>query len=126
MAYVLLIEDEPDSAEPVAIMLRKRSHRVATALNGESAFKIILSGVRPDLIILDLRMPQMDGFQFLDVLRSFITLESTPVIVISALAPLAVEELQPYNVAAMFTKGHVDFEKLAQAVDELTASQRAN
>src|ERR1700722_15233935 len=61
MAHILLIEDNAASAEPVAIFLRKRSHRVELAENGQQALYLILAGSTADVILLDLQMPVMDG-----------------------------------------------------------------
>jgi len=125
MATVLLIEDDADSAEPITILLRKRSHQVRLAANGAAALNQLLQGSMPDVVLLDLQMPVMDGITFLDNFRAFEKFKSLPVVVISALAPWAIEELRPYRVAAVLTKGLVDLRALAQSIDRLDQIRNA-
>jgi len=120
MPRVLLVDDETDSATPIELMLRKRGYEVEVASNGEAALFSILHGVTPDVIILDMQMPVMDGLQFLDNFRSFSKYAALPVVVISALLPWSAPDLAPYNVASVFTKGSVDFGVLARTIDLLT------
>lgn len=64
MAKVLIVEDEKLLNEAYELVLKKEGHAVSKAFNGEEALEVIKKSV-PDLILLDLRMPKMDGVTFL-------------------------------------------------------------
>jgi CheY-like chemotaxis protein len=64
MAKILIVEDEKLLNEAYELVLTKEGHDVAAAFNGEEALKLF-DEHQPDLILLDLRMPRMDGVEFL-------------------------------------------------------------
>jgi CheY-like chemotaxis protein len=82
MGRILVVDDDADTAEMMATFLRKAGHQVRTTPNGREALAAI-SERMPDLAVLDLRMPEMDGISFLEVLKSYLRWESLPVILIS-------------------------------------------
>jgi CheY-like chemotaxis protein len=119
MATVLLIEDHADSSALIALLLRRRSHTVHTAANGEEALKLLLDGMSPDVVLLDLQMPVMDGLSFLDNFRAFVQFQHVPAIVISASTGDARDELAAYGVTAVLTKAKVNLIALADSIDRL-------
>ncbi|GAP94501.1 response regulator [Leptolyngbya sp. NIES-2104] len=66
---ILLVEDEPDSREMMIVALEAEGAEIVAVENVTSAFTA-LSGWQPDLLISDIRMPDSDGFTFLQTLRS--------------------------------------------------------
>jgi len=88
MAAVLMIDDVPLFRDVVLHALQRAGHQVACAANGAAAFQILRTIPRPDLILLDLAMPEMNGLAFLRQLRADNDkpLARTPVIVVSALS----------------------------------------
>jgi DNA-binding response OmpR family regulator len=64
MAKILIIEDEKALNEAYQIVLKKAKYKVLAAYNGQEGLDVFKSE-RPDLVLLDLRMPQMDGVEFL-------------------------------------------------------------
>ena len=62
-ARVLVVEDDPDIAESIELILQMRGYEVALAANGEEALDAIKTQV-PSVILLDMLMPVMDGWQF--------------------------------------------------------------
>src|SRR5207244_2354453 len=62
---VLIVEDHQDIRMTLAWLLRVEGFRVATAADGREALNVLREGPLPDLIVLDLRMPVMDGWEFL-------------------------------------------------------------
>lgn len=74
MAKILIVEDEKLLNEAYELVLKKEGHTVAKAFNGEEALDAIKKHV-PDLILLDLRMPKMDGVTFL---RELMPIENYP------------------------------------------------
>jgi len=69
MEKVLLIEDDPDIREIVCVILKSQSYEIIPAFNGKEALAR-LETAKPSLIILDLLMPGMDGFNFYKALKS--------------------------------------------------------
>jgi len=61
---VLVIEDDPDVRSMISILLGLEGYRVSAAENGQEALDVLHGGVRPDLILVDLMMPVMNGWQF--------------------------------------------------------------
>jgi CheY-like chemotaxis protein len=74
MAKILIVEDEKLLNEAYELVLKKEGHNVSKAFNGEEALEQIGKSV-PDLILLDLRMPKMDGVTFL---RQLMPIENYP------------------------------------------------
>lgn len=70
MAKILVVDDSEDSRETLAAYLRKFDHDVTCVPNGREALSHVLATL-PDVILLDLLMPEMDGPSFLEVIRSY-------------------------------------------------------
>jgi CheY-like chemotaxis protein len=81
---VLIVEDDPDIAETLALMLEDRGYRTATAANGRDALEQLARGPRPSLILLDLTMPVMDGSQFRRAQLETSDVADIPVVVLTA------------------------------------------
>ena len=117
VATVLVVEDDDDAAEVLTHALRKFGHRVLSVPNGREALAILLLG-DVDLVVTDLRMPQMDGVTLLTVLRSYLRFHSLPVIVFSAFADNRVgERLGALGVSDVFLKGSTDLADVVRAVE---------
>lgn len=79
-AYVLIIEDEPEIANLIRLYLEKEGISVFHTISGEEGLQIIDQG-KVDLIVLDINLPGMDGFEFLKTLRKK---HEIPVVILSA------------------------------------------
>jgi CheY-like chemotaxis protein len=80
---VMLVEDTPEALGNLTDLLRFEGLEVIPATNGQEAMdKLYL--YKPDLIITDLRMPKMDGFTFIEKLKSTEKFKSIPILVFSA------------------------------------------
>ncbi|HET6622554.1 MAG TPA: response regulator [Candidatus Saccharimonadales bacterium] len=64
-ANILIVEDDRDLNEAYRLILEKDGHKVQTAFDGQQALERLKDGPDPDIILLDLRMPVMDGIEFL-------------------------------------------------------------
>ena len=82
MKKVLVVEDEQLIADLLQKKLRKEGYYAFVAGDGEAALKQIREG-RPDLVLLDIVLPRMNGFEVLSELRKDEELRGTPVIIIS-------------------------------------------
>jgi two-component system, OmpR family, response regulator CpxR len=80
---ILLIEDEEDIRDAVATLLEMEGFRVAQCVNGEEAWAWLSAHPPPDLVLLDLMMPVMDGQALLSRLTRERMLEGVPIIVLS-------------------------------------------
>ena len=80
---ITLIEDEPDIQEIIAYNLKREGYQVSAALNGEDGLSII-SQKKPNLILLDLMLPGIDGLEVCRRLRSQTDTQDIPIIMVSA------------------------------------------
>src|SRR4051812_41394702 len=96
MAKVLIVDDSPDQAASLARILQATGHDVVTAPNGREALVEVISN-SPDVVLLDLLMPEIDGPSFLDVVRSYLRLQTLPVVVITGLSESAM--IRPHTGA---------------------------
>ncbi|MFL5319141.1 MAG: response regulator [Myxococcaceae bacterium] len=80
---VLIVDDEPDILDCLAEALELEGYSVHPARNGNVALKV-LEQCRPMLILLDLNMPDMDGHEFLKVVRGQPQFEKLPIVVMTA------------------------------------------
>jgi two-component system alkaline phosphatase synthesis response regulator PhoP len=83
MAKILIAEDEPDIRELVAFTLRFAGHEVVAGANGEEAVQLA-SQEMPDLILMDVRMPRMSGYEACKRIKSEPALQDVPVVFLSA------------------------------------------
>lgn len=83
VSSVMVVEDNADNREMIYRQLTKAGWRVIEAENGRVALEI-LADERPEIILLDLMMPEMDGFEFIRELRQYPQWQSLPVIVLTA------------------------------------------
>jgi DNA-binding response OmpR family regulator len=83
MAKILIAEDEPDIRELVAFMLRFAGYEVLSASNGEEAVQTASREI-PDLILMDVRMPRMTGYDACRVMKANPDLHDVPVVFLSA------------------------------------------
>ena len=84
-ARILAVDDESDLTELIAYHLRRSGHVVEIAANGWEAIDRVARN-RPDLILLDLMLPDLDGFGVCEILRRNATTATIPIIIISAWA----------------------------------------
>lgn len=88
MARVLVIDDHIDARVLLEDFLQSRGYYVSVAKNGNEALALLRGGLDFDLILLDLVMPESDGFQLIAALRTLPQpLRKVPVIVLSGAAP---------------------------------------
>ncbi|MBA3588426.1 response regulator [Methylibium sp.] len=118
-AHVLIIEDVADIRDTLRDVLELSGYRVRTAENGEVGLRMIAQPDLPCLILLDLMMPVMDGWQVLEALRGpqAAVVASIPVIVLSGVADRAeVGNLQRRFGCKVMSKP-ADIDRLLEAVE---------
>lgn len=100
---ILVVDDSTTNVVLLEAILDEKGYQIETALNAKEAYAII-ENESPDLILLDLLMPKISGFDFLQEIRKNEKTKNTPVIVVSALTD---EE----NVEKILKMGAIDFVK---------------
>jgi two-component system sensor histidine kinase ChiS len=81
--YVLIVDDDTEILEVLRTLLELEGYRVRTVTNGPSGLDLVRADV-PDLILLDMRMPTMDGWEFYRLLREMPGARHVPVVVMTA------------------------------------------
>lgn len=87
MKTVLVVDDELDIAEAVKAILEEEHYRVVTCPNGREALKC-LTEARPDLAIVDIMMPVMNGYETIKAIRQHNAFEKLPILIMSAIVPV--------------------------------------
>jgi CheY-like chemotaxis protein len=103
---ILIVEDDEPVRDAMRDILEDEGYTIICAVNGEEALRMLASDPRPRLILLDLMMPVMNGWELLRALRASATLARIPVVVLSSLsaaeAPLGVPAVKkPISVQAL-------------------------
>lgn len=114
MAAVLLVEDNDDVREMMALALQLAGHDVLLASNGRDALDKLKERPRPCVILLDLMMPVMNGWEFREALRAEPALRDVPVIVVSALN----QELAEHVGASAYLPKPIDIDRMLDIVAE--------
>jgi putative two-component system response regulator len=81
---ILVVDDNPDSITIMQSILSTRGYRVLVAESGSAALKVIQGEIAPDLILLDVMMPEMNGLEVLQKVKETHTTAKIPVILVTA------------------------------------------
>jgi DNA-binding response OmpR family regulator len=113
---IVIIEDEPDTAEMYAEMMRISGYEVVKYYGGESAVEQIVE-IQPDAVVLDIMMPDMSGLEVLRYIKENPVLSDIPVIIVSAKTLLSdINEGLDAGAEVYLTKP-VSFKDLKNAID---------
>ncbi|HEX4454927.1 MAG TPA: ATP-binding protein [Kofleriaceae bacterium] len=116
---ILLIEDDADLSEALGDVLEESGHEVIRAIDGEDGLRK-LRETRPDIVVLDLMMPHVDGWQFRVAQRRDPALATTPVVVISASTSPTAAAVD----ADLYLRKPLDAATLQQAIEDVLNVQR--
>jgi CheY-like chemotaxis protein len=118
MARFLIVDDSDDVRDALCRFLEAAGHEVECVPNGREALIQVLSKL-PDAVLLDLLMPEMDGPSFLEVVRSYLRLQTLPVVVLTALdqSPM-IDRAQALKVNSVLIKGKATSEDILKALEE--------
>jgi adenylate cyclase len=98
---ILVIEDEPANIQTLSTLLKERGHQISIATNGRQALEV-LERIRPDLILLDIMMPEMDGFETCRRIKASTAWREIPIIFLTAKTDTA-------DIVRGFELGAVDY-----------------
>ena len=111
-AKVLVVDDDPDARQLVTTCLAGEGLRIETATNGREALEVIET-FSPDLVFLDLMMPEMDGASFLDCIRADPRYSHLPVVIITA------KQLSHYEIEQLSSETRGIIRKAANLKENL-------
>jgi CheY-like chemotaxis protein len=94
MAAILLVEDNDDVRDMMSLALELDGHLVSAARNGRDALDLLAKGPHPSLILMDLMMPIMNGWELRAAIQKEPAWRDIPVVVISAVNPEIADRLQ--------------------------------
>jgi DNA-binding response OmpR family regulator len=100
---VLIVDDELEHAEICAALLRRRGYTVAVAISGSDAIELARV-LKPDLILLDLFMPNVDGFSTAAALRGQPDTAKVPIVFFSACGDVASKPTGPFGTTPFLQK----------------------
>jgi two-component system response regulator MprA len=117
---LLIVEDDADAREAIVLFLEAAGYSVVAAENGLTAIELLRGGLRPDLIMLDLMMPVMNGSEFRAAQLQDPALRSIPILLLSAHPTLRARAAE-LGISAYLDKPF-DIDDLLQRIKEHEAS----
>lgn len=120
MKKILIVEDEIAYLKLLSTLLAKKNYFVVEATNGKEGLKKAKSE-KPDLILLDIRMPVMDGMAMLDLLRKDVISKKTQVILLTNLEPdeKIISKVILDQPSYYFVKSDIQLNDLLAKIEEL-------
>jgi CheY-like chemotaxis protein len=121
MLRITIVDDSADDREILQRWLVEGGHEVRPFASGKSALAALIKNV-PDVLVLDLSMPEMDGFSLLDAARAYGPLKDLPVVIWTGVNDSQVlARAQALNVSAVLTKSLTDLVDLRSAIEKAAA-----
>jgi DNA-binding response OmpR family regulator len=117
---VLVAEDDPDTATAIKATLEERLGIVVDHVTNGALVLDQITAAHPDLLILDVSMPGLNGIDVFDLLRGTASLVDVPVLVVTAMPDRAVRASARYGNSDVLAKPYV-CDALAKRVDEMLA-----
>lgn len=126
MAKILLVEDDINLREIYAARLSAESYQVVVASDGEEALAIAVKE-KPHLILLDIMMPKISGFDVLDIIRSTPSVRDTKVVMLTALSQKS-DRLRGEQLGAnkYLVKSQITLEDVVQTIRDLLGESVVN
>jgi CheY-like chemotaxis protein len=116
---VLMVEDHPDIADLYQLKLQLEGYRVAVASDGVAGLRLARS-LMPDVLLVDVHVPQLDGLQLLAALREDEATRDLLVVIFSEDdSPELVQEAERLNAAAYLLKAHLLPSRLSRTVGDV-------
>lgn len=113
---ILIVEDDEVLLRALYVFFHGSEYTIATAADGEIAVNMT-QRLKPDIVLLDLLLPKMDGFRYLEIIKSMPDFKDMPIIVLSNLGDKNdIERAKKLGAQDYFIKADVQLEKLAEIV----------
>ena len=114
---ILVVDDEYDISSTLELALEMEGYIIRTAFNGREALNLLIGGLKPELILTDMMMPVMDGYELFDTLKGHDEFKKIPVILMSA-AQIDLKRL-PAEGWVSFVRKPFDLEELIDLISSL-------
>lgn len=125
MAKVLLVEDDNNLREIFEMRLQAEGYETVTASNGEEALAVAMKE-KPDLIVADIMMPKLSGFEMLETLRAAPEMKDTKVVMMTALGQAEDQARgEKLGVVKYLVKSQVTLEDFARVIKEILSPDGA-
>ncbi|MEA3420328.1 MAG: response regulator [Acidobacteriota bacterium] len=116
---IIIVEDDAILLKVLNVELLSNGFETLSAVNGESGLDLIRKE-KPDLVLLDLLMPKMNGFKVLEALKNDEQLSKIPVVVLSNLSQKAdIEKAKDLGAIDFYEKATTDLSKLVEKINKL-------
>ncbi len=113
MPTILIVEDEQEYLDILTKKLQERGYTVAVARDGKEGLEVVNRGEAIDLVLLDLLMPNMDGFQFLHMMHHEVK-SDIPIIVLTNVE----QEVPQADVVDQLIKANVTLDEVVARIEE--------
>jgi len=116
---ILIVEDDEVLLRALYAFFHKSEYTIATANDGDTAVKMA-QRLKPNIILLDLILPKMDGFRVLEILKAIPEFKKTPIIILSNLSDSAdMAKAKALGAHSYFIKSNVNLAKIAETINEI-------
>ncbi len=122
MPKILVVEDDINLSELIKMRLEENGFEVVTAYDGVDAISQVRKNT-PDLIVLDLMLPKLDGYQVCMILKNYESFSKIPIIIISARISTEAKEIALRTGADAFVLKPFDGQKLVAIIKNLLSTQ---
>mgnify|MGYP001582734566 CR=1 FL=1 len=120
---LLIVEDDEVLLRALYLLFHKSKYTIASATDGESAIQMTRR-LKPDLVLLDLLLPKINGFEVLRVIKADPVLKNIPVIVLSNLGDASdMEKAKTLGAVDYFIKASTNLSTLTEKVNNLLAGK---
>lgn len=126
-ARVLIVEDDTFLVRAYEVMLTSQGFGVSVVTDGEAALEHLRSEELPEVMLLDLMLPKLSGFEVLEQMQQDTKLAKVPVIVLSNLGqPDDIERAKALGAKDYFVKADTPLEKVVSVINKFTAEPAAS
>jgi CheY-like chemotaxis protein len=125
MPSVLIVDDEKDARDVLSRFLQKAGFAVRAVPNGQQAL-VAIGIALPDVVLLDWMMPEMNGVNFLEVIRSYLRWQRLPVILITAYRGPHIDRAKELGVKCVFIKPDYSLAELMICIHRVVGDPDAN
>ncbi len=121
---VLVVDDYDDTRRIVRWMLEQKGYCIVEAANGREAVEVAAQEL-PNVILMDLAMPEVDGFGALRLVREHTELAETPIIAVTAYDMAEAREKAEITGFAHYLTKPIDFQRLSVLIDRILTEQKS-